>query len=195
MKSGADFPASEGWLREGDPLPAEEGAPELHSGFSLETIYRSHSARLLRLLTRRTADREEAQDLVQEVFSRMARLTSVRAFVPDRPEAYLHSMAANLLKDRAKIAARRSVRLHVVAEGGSLVGHDQQRLLESRDMLNRLEAAMLRLKPKTREVFVAHRVEGLSYAEIAARTGLSTKRVEKHMSKAIAQLDRLLDRA
>ena len=41
---------------------------------------------------------------------------------------------------------------------------------------------------------MAHRVEGLSYAEIAQRTGLSVKGVEKQMSKAIAAIDRMLDR-
>ena len=57
-------------------------------------------------------------------------------------------------------------------------------------MLRRLERAMLRLRPKTREIFLAHRLDGYSYTEIAARTGLSVKGVEKQMSKAIAQLDR-----
>jgi RNA polymerase sigma factor (sigma-70 family) len=74
-----------------------------------------------------------------------------------------------------------------------LVGIDQQRLLESRDMLARVEAAVMRLRPRTREIFLAHRVEGLSYGEIAQRTGLSAKGVEKQMSKAIAAIDRLIE--
>jgi RNA polymerase sigma-70 factor (ECF subfamily) len=51
---------------------------------------------------------------------------------------------------------------------------------------------MMRLRPKTREIFMAHRVEGLSYSEIAERTGLSVKGVEKQMGKALVQLDRYL---
>lgn len=61
-------------------------------------------------------------------------------------------------------------------------------------MLRRLEAIMLKLKPRTRAIFIAHRIDGLSYAEIAERTGLSVKGVEKQMSKAIAHIDRMLDR-
>ena len=57
-------------------------------------------------------------------------------------------------------------------------------------MLRRMEAAMLKLRPITREIFMAHRLDGLSYAEIADRTGLSVKGVEKHMGKAIAQVTR-----
>jgi RNA polymerase sigma-70 factor (ECF subfamily) len=50
------------------------------------------------------------------------------------------------------------------------------------------------MKPKTREIFLAHRIHGFTYAQIAERTGLSVKGVEKQMSKAIAKIDRLLDR-
>ena len=112
----------------------------------------------------------------------------------ERPQAYLSRMATNLLRDRAKIASRRMQANHVPADEAALAGTDQQRLLETRDMLRRVEAAVLRLRPRTREIFMAHRVDGLSYAEIAQRTGLSVKGVEKQMSKAIAAIDRMLER-
>jgi RNA polymerase sigma-70 factor (ECF subfamily) len=158
---------------------------------SLDALYRRESPRLVRVLARDTSDREEARDLVQDVFFRLVRLRKEGA-VLERPQAYLRRIASNLLKDRAKIAARRSASLHVVADEECLAAPDQHTLLESRDMLRRLEAAMMRLRPKTREIFMAHRVEGLSYSEIAERTGLSVKGVEKQMGKALVQLDRYL---
>jgi len=161
----------------------------------LETLYREQSPRLLRSLARRTSSREDARDLVHEIFCRIARLRAAGALRLDRPQAYLSRMATNLLRDRAKQAMRQTTGSHVPADETRLAGPDQQGLLESRDMLARVEAAMLKLRPKTREIFMAHRIDGLSYAEIAERTGLSIKGVEKQMSKAIAQLDRLLDRA
>ena len=160
----------------------------------LETLYREESPRLLRSLARRTACPEEARDLVQEIFCRVARLGAEKLHRLDRPQAYLSRMATNLLRDRAKLAARRMTASHVPADEAALAGVDQHCLLQSRDMLQRVEAAVLRLPPKTREIFMAHRVEGLSYAEIAQRTGLSVKGVEKQMSKAIAALDRILER-
>jgi len=160
----------------------------------LDALYREESPRLLRSLTRRTASREEAWDLVQEIFCRMARLKAEGRSRVDRPQAYLSRMATNLLRDRAKSASRQMAESHFPADEATLAGIDQQRLLESRDMLERVEAAMLRLRPKTREIFMAHRIDGLSYAEIAERTGLSIKGVEKQMSKAIAKIDRMLDR-
>jgi RNA polymerase sigma factor (sigma-70 family) len=148
----------------------------------------------LRLLVRRTADQEEAKDLLHDIFFRIARLGARPSAGLDRPKAYLSRMAANILRDRAKSAAHQARAHQVPVELVPLAGPDQQRLLESRDMLARLEAAMLRLRPRTREIFMAHRLDGLSYAEIAERTGLSVKGVEKQMSKAIAQIDRMLDR-
>ena len=53
---------------------------------------------------------------------------------------------------------------------------------------------MMRLRPKTREIFMAHRIDGMTYAEIAERTGLTVKGVETQMSRALAQLDRMLNR-
>ena len=179
---------------------ADEAAPESsaddRSGGSavLDALYREESPRLLRSLARRTSSREEARDLVQEIFCRIARLGSERFQLVDRPQAYLSRMAANLLRDRSKRASRQRQESHVSVDDVVLAGIDQQRLLESRDMLRRVEAAVLRLRPKTREIFMAHRVEGLSYAEIAERQGMTVKGVEKQMSKAIAALDRMLDR-
>lgn len=178
---------------EGDPPPV--GAPSpAEADRRLTELYRTESPKLVRMFSRRTRNPDEADDLVQDVFFRFARLRQ-HAFSLEKPQAYLRRIAANLLKDRAKAAVRHSDDLHVVVDEETLPGIDQQRLLESRDMLRRLEAAILMLRPRTREIFLAHRIEGLSYAEIAERTGLSIKGVEKQMSKAIFQLDRLIHRS
>lgn len=57
---------------------------------------------------------------------------------------------------------------------------------------DRMEAALLRLPRFTREVFLAHRIDDLSYTEIAARTGVSIQRVECEIARAIFGLDRAL---
>lgn len=194
------MPGSRGLAKEEAP-EGLSGAPvpEVHDHPSpeplcLEALYRQESPRLLRSLARKTASREEAHDLLHEIFCRLARLGAAGPVAVDRPQAYLSRIATNLLRDRARHASRHMTSSHVPADEGLLAANDQLRLLESRDMLTRVEAAMLRLRPKTREVFMAHRIDGLSYAEIAEQTGLSIKGVEKQMSKAIAKIDRLLDR-
>ena len=161
----------------------------------LVDLYRSESPKLMRILSRRTASTDDALDLVQEIFFRFVRLRGQGPSSLERPQAYLRRIAANLLKDRAKTDFRHAAALHIVADEEALPGHDQLRLLESRDMLRRLEASMMRLRPRTREIFMAHRIDGMTYVEIAEQTGLTVKGVEKQMSKALAKLDRMLSRS
>lgn len=157
----------------------------------LAELHRVHSGRLHRFFARHGA-RQDAADLVQESFARLAR---ARAKRPDtaveRPEAYLTTIALNLLRERARIAARRSTACHISADEVPLAGNDPIAALEARDQLNRLQASLARLPPKSRSVFLAHRRDGISYKEIANREGLSEKAVERRMSKAIAHINRV----
>lgn len=159
----------------------------------LGDLYREHSNGLVRQLARRTGCGETARELAQEAFLRFLRVSTPRGSAVEQPEAYLHRISTNLLRDWGRGRARQhsSDTPHFATEGHV----DQVAVLESRDTLRRLELAIAKLKPKTRKIFLAHRLDGLSYSEIAELTGLSVKGVEKQMSKAIAKIDRLLDRS
>jgi RNA polymerase sigma-70 factor (ECF subfamily) len=159
----------------------------------MRELYRRHSPTIVSRLARATGCRDSARDLAHETFLRLMQMPPAALARIERPDAYLRKIATNLLRDwgRARaVAARAHGTLEVL--GDPIV--DQIAVLESRETLRRLELAMTKLKPKTREIFLAHRIEGLSYAEISVRTGLSVKGVEKQMSKAIAMIDRMLDR-
>lgn len=173
-------------------LAAQLDASEDRATRPLVELYHAERSRLLRLFKRRVG-RDDAHDLVQETFVNFIATMAHQPRSIDRPEAYLSTIAGNIITKRARTAARRSAALHVPVGDVVLAGPDPQARLEARDLLARLETAMLRLRPLTREIFMAHRLDGYTYREIAARTGLSVKRVEKHMGRAIAQLDDVLD--
>jgi RNA polymerase sigma-70 factor (ECF subfamily) len=59
-------------------------------------------------------------------------------------------------------------------------------------LLSRLERAMATMPSLSREIFLAHRLDGLSFEEIGRRTGLSVRQVERHIAHAIAHIDRML---
>lgn len=178
-------------LRADDPLPPEDRVVD--EATPLADLYRMHGPRLLRYFSRR-ADRQDAGDLVHESFLRFANADAARECSVDCPEAYLNQIASNLLRDRARSALQRSRAHHIPAEDVSLAGPDLVAALEARDRLNRVQSALLRLKPRTRAIFLAHRLDGLSYKQIAEQHGLSVKGVEWHMTKAIDYLDRALKR-
>jgi len=188
MRSGECSSVHNGQFGETRPSPEEGGDRAL-----VQQLYRRHSHSLVRQLTRRTGCRELARDLANEAFVRLLRMAPGSLSRLEQPEAFLRHVSTNLLRDwgRAKAFRERSQPALELTTDEQL---DQVAVLESRDTLRRLELAMSKLKPKTREIFLAHRLHGYSYAEIAERTGLSVKGVEKQMSKAIARIDRLLDR-
>lgn len=177
-------------LAEGDPMPPDDRVVA-GSVLALNDLYQSQAPKLLRYFSRR-ADRQDANDLMQESFARFVDATAAADRVIEQPEAYLNRIATNLLRDRAKTALQRSLARHVPADEESLAGPDIVAALEARDLLNRIQNALMRLGPKTRDIFLAHRVDGFSYSDIAKRTGLSVKGVEWHMTKAITHLDRVL---
>jgi len=173
-----------------DPLPPDDWV-----GYSARTdidaLYRDQSPRLTRFFSRRVAA-EDVADLVQETFRRLLGTASATRLQIDNPEAYLHRVADNLLRNRAVAPLHRAA--HVPLDENAIAGPDPLDQLESRDAVARVDAAMLHLKPKTREIFMLHRLDGLSYAEIAATKGMSVKGVEKQIAKALTALRRRLDR-
>lgn len=176
-------------LEEGDPLPPvdDRAVPKT----CLEEIYRAERPRLLRFLDRRTAG-DRAEDIIQQIFTRLVARSRTDAVPMEVPGAYLRQAAHNLLRDEARNAVRTHQVQHVPIEDVEVGDADPVAALEARDRLVRIEQAVLRLKPLTRQIFLACRLDGYSYAEIAEQTGLSVCGVEKQMSRAIKQLGRHL---
>jgi RNA polymerase sigma factor (sigma-70 family) len=61
------------------------------------------------------------------------------------------------------------------------------------DLMRRMEGAIRALPKLQCEIFLAHRLDGMSYGEIALRTGLTVRQVEHQMARAIYKLDKQLD--
>lgn len=191
--------SSEGWVgRRASPfdsasVPADDGCKTDEWHRDVEALYRNRADQLIGHFASGSADHETARDIVHEAFAKFTSLSLARRLTVLRPDAYLYRTCVNLLRDRRRAQDVRE--LHSSREALGASWHNPLPELEQRDTLRRLEAVMLRLKPKTREIFLAKRLDGMSYAEIAERTGLSVKGVEKHMSKAIAAIERAMERS
>ncbi len=60
--------------------------------------------------------------------------------------------------------------------------------LTEAEIIERLEAGLQRMPELRREIFLAIRLDDLSYAEIAERTGLSVKQVEREFARSMVTL-------
>lgn len=166
-------------------------SPPQDKALDLDEMVRLHRPWLLRYLSR-GAGGQEALDLVQEVFLRFAKAAERHTF--DNPEAFLQRIATNLLRDRARSLSATREHLPLEPELHAANDGDPHEALVARQTLERYETALMQLKPKTREIFLRHRVDGATYQEIASEWHMSVGGVEKQMSKAIAHIDRALGR-
>lgn len=187
VKRGAETLQAAHPLVDGEPLPPEDRVIARRP--VIERLYRVQAPRLRRFFARRAAP-QDAADMVHDSFARLATSQAADSGDVACSEAYLQTIAQNVLRNRARAAFHRTTAALPIDDELPHPTTDLLALLETRDELARVERALLKLSPRTREIFMAHRLGGATYAEIAARMGLSVKTVEWHMSKAIAWLHR-----
>jgi len=149
----------------------------------LEEVAALYRAPLLRFFQRRVMPGEDADDLVQDVFSRMAgRDLAAIANI----QGYVFQVAANVLRDRARRASVRSI-LTAVPDDFDVVDEasfSPERILQSREAIRILVAALYELPEMVRIVFSHYHFDGVAQVEIARRLGVSLSTVEKHMARA-----------
>lgn len=150
-------------------------------GADLDLLYRNHAARLRRRLRARVKSHDEANDLVQDAF---ARLLGARSLSRVRdPGAFLNRIVRNLLIDRNRRLSARSPHISIGLGEEIAVAPDQDQRIEVEQMRQRYRELVALLPPRTRQVFILHRIEGHSYKEIAASLDISLRpRVSRRRS-------------
>jgi RNA polymerase sigma factor (sigma-70 family) len=152
----------------------------------MPTDWRSAFARVKGALLRRGRTEHDADDLLQEAWVRLASYARERPV--EKPEAFLMQVALNLSIDSHRMRQTRGE--EVLLEDVVLVDvtPSAEAVLLARERTARLSVCLGRLTDKTRDILLAHRIESLTYAEIAQRHNLSVSTVERHVAKAMLQL-------
>lgn len=143
-------------------------------------------ARAKAALVRRGRTLHDADDLVQEAWVRLA--CYEREQTVDKPEAFLMRTALNLSIDAHRTRVSRGE--EVVVDEVVLIdaAPNAEAVVLARERVERLGVCLARLNEKTRDIFLAHRIDGMSYQQIARRHQLSISTVEKHVAKATMQV-------
>ncbi len=158
---------------------------------SFARFIRENAPRLARFLARLRVREDDVQDVAQESVARLLRYRDSEP--PDAWAALLYRIAINVARDRARHerhAPSSSLETDSIASDDSPEQH-----ASDHEALARARAAILRLPSRCRAVYLMHRIDGLSYSEIARRCEISTKAVEKHMSRALRELRDARERA
>ena len=132
----------------------------------------------------------EVDDLVQEVFANL-QARRAEAAVKDL-RGYLFVVAGNVLTRKRSHDTRWMAhhRPEVWEQGLEI---SPERVLAGRQQLGRAFELIASLPPKTREVFVLHRFEDMTYRRISEELRISVSSVEKHIMAALEILLSELD--
>jgi len=143
-------------------------------------------SRVKAALMRRGRTEQDASDLVHDAWIRLAKFQQVEKV--DRPEAFLMKAALNLSIDAHRALQVRGEEVSpedVVIVDGRPSADD---VVLARERLVRLSECLARMNEKTRAIFLAHKMDGLSYKEVAQKFDLSMSAVERHVSKAVMMI-------
>jgi len=137
--------------------------------------------RLIREVRSRTRGRADPEELLQAAYLRLVRY---------RSEHVVENVAAFLVRTAVNIGVDNYRHDRFIAEvapddvGACENSPLQDEVLAARARLERVREGLSRLTPRTREVFLMHRLDDVKYREIAERLGISQSAVEKHIAKA-----------
>jgi RNA polymerase sigma factor (sigma-70 family) len=175
-----------------DLSPGERDKDAVRAG--LDRLARRYYAPLASFFRKRTRDTAEVQDLVQQVFLRLAQYREVDKI--RNADGFIFQTASNTLKDHFRNSAVRNRFIKEQIEKGGSSGSDfsPERVLLGRESVAQLADALRQLPERTRDVFMLRCFEGLKHAEIARLQGISVRAVEKHMGRALAHLTSTIER-
>jgi RNA polymerase sigma factor (sigma-70 family) len=169
----------------------------------IDAAVRHDRARLRNFIRRRVTDDGDAEEILQEVFYEL--VETYRLMKPiEQMSAWLFRVARNRITDlfrKKKPLAFSEVPAAVNEDGEALRLED---LLPSRDagpdaayarsvLIEELDAALEELPAEQREAFVAHEIEGRTFKELSAETGLSVNALILRKHYAVQHLRKRLE--
>ncbi len=146
-----------------------ERLPRDRSGDELRELYRRYAGELFGFAASALGDREQAEEVVQDVFAQLWRHAGEYDQRRASVRTWLYAIARNRIVDARR---RASVRPGLAPDAEQESPAEVDRELEQAVLRWQVAAALARLSPEHREVIRLVRFEGLQLAEVAQRTGL-----------------------
>jgi RNA polymerase sigma-70 factor (ECF subfamily) len=150
---------------------------------SIDTLYGEHHSWLKSWLRARLGCPEQAADLAHDTFLRiLSRSAAIR-----EPRAFLRTVAHGLMVNAMRRRDLERAYLEALAEQVEPETPDPAELAAVIEILSQIETALAGLPLRVRHAFLLSQIDGLKYADIAARLSVSVSMVKKYMLRAITQ--------
>lgn len=160
-------------------------ASTAHAASVVAELYHGHHHWLSGWLRRRLADVEQAADLAQDTFVRVLLSRDVGAI--QEPRAFLTTVARRVLANHYRRAEIERAWLETLASLPEPVAPSPETRLMVLETLYELDRLLDGLPAVVRRTFLLSQLDGLGYAEIGTRLGISVSTVKRHMSRAAMQ--------
>ncbi len=158
---------------------------------ALHALYSEHNGWLKNWLRARLGNASDAADLAQDTFVRVLKARNAQSI--REPRSYLGSIAHALMVDKfRRRAVEQAYLAELAARPEQTVDSPETRLLIL-ETLVAVDRLLDGLGERTRQVFLAVQLEGLSYSASAERLGISLNTVKKHLAKAMTHCLLLTD--
>lgn len=153
---------------------------------AFDQLFRRYYGPLVGLAESLVQNRAQAEEVVQDVMLELWRRRETLQ-ITDTVRAYLFRSSRNRALNELR-RARVAKRGEPYARGEELTLPTAHADLVHEELEQAIRSALDALSPPIRETFDLSRTEGLRYAEIAERLGLSVKTVEARMGRALKEL-------
>ncbi len=173
------------------------------SAAAFETLMRRYQTRLVTVLDHLIGNRDQAEDLAQEVFLRVYRARST--YQPgSKFSTWLYTIAHNVASNQRRYRARRhEVNLAGASSSGGVPSLEEMaqaasgqmptRQLDKAEMREVVRAAIATLNERQRMALLLNKFEDMSYADIAETMDLTEKAVKSLLSRARVNLRQVLE--
>lgn len=147
----------------------------------LAALYHEYHASLVRMVYRRTGDRDRAEDIAQETFARAL------AAPPDNPRPWLFAVALNLVREDGRRFVRQGRRLQLLKAETLDSSPMPDSEFDREERVRSVRAALDQLSDRDREALLL-KAEGFNYDEIAATLGLAKGAIGTTLARARRRL-------
>lgn len=154
---------------------------------AFDTLFGEYGKRLYHFAYGYLKSKEEAEEVVQEVFYRIWRnrksLKSELSF-----KSYLFKIAYHYILELFEKTSDRISRLHEIAESSVSFEQKLDEKLDYGVLLERVEHLINRLPNRQKEIIQKRKMEGIPVKQIAREMDISPKTVENHLTQAMKNI-------
>ena len=159
---------------------------------SFEKIYFNYVDRVYYFALRYLNNRLEAEEIVQEVFSKIWESRS-NINVELSFSGYLLTTTKNTIFNENRKKVNHSAYCEYVLNYLQKNTYNLEQEIIYQDLIDKVNHAIEELPPKRQEIFKLSRINGLHYKEISEKLGITEKTIETHMRLAFKDLKRIIE--